>query len=84
MKYEKGLNDSYLHNCLIIRRAGDPAGVLFRRDKNGFTASLNGYAIVPIEEYTRLVELASPSNETLKEIEEADKELHGKSKDLAS
>ena len=82
MKYNKGTDGSYLHNCCIIRRNGDPSNVLFHSNKT-ISAFLNGYAIIPMEKYARLVEIAMPSDIRLKsvvfskeQIKEADRELH--------
>jgi len=82
-KYEKLEDGSYLHNCFLVRRNNDPSNILFYQDgDNGVTARLNGYAIIPLEEYFELKdELGENANnypdEMLKNVEEADKQLHG-------
>uniref|UniRef100_A0A6M3LEU0 Uncharacterized protein n=1 Tax=viral metagenome TaxID=1070528 RepID=A0A6M3LEU0_9ZZZZ len=74
MKYEAGKNGSYLHNCVIVRRENDPVEMLFRNDDN-ITAFLNGYAIIPLEEYYKLAGKGDFSY-WKKLIEEADKYIH--------
>lgn len=55
---EKG----YVTNCLIMPKRNSNGelvneGVLFGRSSPGYvTAHLDGYAIIPIEEYNRLIE----------------------------
>lgn len=55
-KYEKGKNDSYCHNSLVIIRDGDPAPALIHSDLDGVFARLNGYAIIPMEKYCELTD----------------------------
>jgi len=85
-KYEKGIDGSHIHNCCIMRRDGDLSEHLFRNDGSVITAFLNGYAIIPIDLYARLVEMASPSNAKLRpvifsmqDIEAANKDLYNNS-----
>ena len=56
MKYKKSENGSFIHNCLIARRKEEPEATLFEQlNKSGdMLASLNGYAIIPLEEYAKL------------------------------
>ena len=84
MKYEKGKDGSHLHNCYIERRDGDLSEQLFRNDGGVITAFLNGYAIIPIDRYACLVEMASPGDARLRpvvfsheDIEAANKDLYG-------
>ena len=51
MKYDKCKDGSFLHNCLIKSRGNDPAGYCFYLDGNTISVFLNGYAIIPIEDY---------------------------------
>jgi len=81
--YEKGKDGSYFHNNLLKRRDGEKAPQLFSNNDETISAFLNGYAIIPIEEYARLVEMASPSDARLKpvifsmkDIKEANKQLY--------
>jgi len=90
MKYEKQKDGTYLHNCYVWRREDDSTTIFDNvgsRD-DVIIARLNGYAIVPIEEYARLVEMASPSDARLKpvifsmeDIKEADEQLHNQKGD---
>ncbi len=45
----------YLKNCLIQPR-GDV--VLFAADQSGVCAFLDGYAVIPMENYERLLEIS--------------------------
>jgi len=83
-KYQKGVDGSHIHNCYVMRREGDLSRQIFRNDEGIITAFLNGYAIIPIGHYARLVELASPNDARLKpipysmqNIKDADKDLYG-------
>jgi hypothetical protein len=82
MGYEKTRDGSYVCNCFISKRSGEMSEQLFTLTEKSITATLNGYAIVPIEDYARLVELARPQNAKLRpikfskeKIDIADKEL---------
>jgi hypothetical protein len=50
----KGKNGSYLNNCIIVGRPID--GAIFQDDRinTDVTCMLNGYAIIPIEDYYEL------------------------------
>ena len=56
-KYEKGKDGSYLHNCYMERREGDVSPWMFHcdGDTGSVIAALNGYAIIPMERYAKLV-----------------------------
>ena len=68
--YEKGKDGSHLCNCYLYSRKNELAQVLFEmnNETQSISAFLNGYAIVPIEDYADLVEAASVSNAELKPI----------------
>lgn len=68
MKYEKGKDGSHLHNCFVSRRNGDLSDQLFNQDDGTVTAFLNGYAVIPIEDYSQLVKMASPQDATLRPV----------------
>jgi len=83
MKFEKMNDGSFVHNCRIVRRDNDKASVLFHQNGNESVAAfLNGYAIIPLEEYYQLKgEHGEDGNnwpdEMLKNVEEVDKQLYG-------
>ena len=82
MKYEKGIDGSYCHNNIIIRRDDDPRGALFdsgflQQSGKTISAFLNGYAIIPMKEYCELT--GREYND--KFIKEADKQLHDQKED---
>lgn len=54
MKYNKAKDGSFVHNCIIEKRHNDKARFLFSASDDTVTCSLNGYAIIPIEEYAKL------------------------------
>jgi len=67
-------NKSYVTNCIINkpREGGNP---LFEWDKNGvLTTRLNGYAIMPVEEYCKLTG-ETPTEEMKAKIEEFNQSL---------
>lgn len=71
--FEKGPNGDYVHNCLIKARGGQ-CGALFRQNQDGtLTTRLNGYAVIPLEEYCELT--GEPQEERLAAIPVAAKEL---------
>jgi len=47
---------AYLKNCYVQVRHGD--GPLFIVNRNAVTAHLNGYAVIPIEQYDRFILIA--------------------------
>ncbi len=53
----KTKDGSYVHNCIIKRRLDDVSDCLFEviPDGSKMITKLNGYAIVPREEYEHLV-----------------------------
>jgi len=94
MKYEKLKDGGFVHNCHLIPRGDEKADYLFYQDGDkSITAFLNGYAIIPLEDYFKLTSGSDMYNsllhnqpeqreeklrqqEMLKNIEEADKQLH--------
>lgn len=77
MSYNKSANGSYLHNCYVKRRDSDPAPSLFTSDDGtDIFCSLNGYAIIPMEEYAVLVGMDFAQKQA--NIKAADEELHEK------
>ena len=56
MEFQKMKDGSYVHNCYIAPRSGEKAFVLFGYEPvgGGITAFLNGYAVIPLEEYKKL------------------------------
>jgi len=86
MKYEKNQDGSYLHNCYVKLRNSDGV-TLFDNTNGSVKASLNGYAVIPIEDYFDLVQGVScqklelselPGN--MEKIKEAHSQLHGPQK----
>jgi len=73
--YKKLKNGSYLHNCYIAKREDDPQELIVHEDGRQVFVSLNGYAIIPLEEYEKLT--SKDSMETKIRIKNADKQLHG-------
>jgi len=49
---------SHVMNCVVIGRGRNSDGALFRvtSDFSGVKAYLNGYAIIPLEEYSKLID----------------------------
>ena len=70
----KGVNGSFFHNSLIILRKNDQDSgrAIIKETKAGddIVCSLNGYAIVPIEEYYDLKgkEIPIDTDEKIKEM----------------
>lgn len=55
--YGKHENGSYMHNCYLIPREKDRhRRLVINSDNNGVTVRLNGYAIIPLEEYAKLTD----------------------------
>lgn len=55
--YEKHENGSYMHNCHVVPRAEDRhRPIVCSSDDDGVTVMLNGYAIIPLEEYAKLAD----------------------------
>lgn len=80
IEYKKCEDGSYLYNCALVRRDSDPVDLLFHQDGDkSMTARLNGYAIIPLEEYVRLTGPAGfpAAKEMLERVPEADRQLHG-------
>lgn len=55
MKHTAG----YIINCRLVHRDGDPPMFTFMPNANVTIIKMNGYAIVPKEQYDRLVILAN-------------------------
>ena len=74
MDFQKMKDGSFVHNCYIARRRGEKAPLLFRQESDGskLIAFLNGYAIIPLEEYKKLK--GEDFDGTL--IEKADRDLY--------
>ena len=75
----KSKDGSYFHNNLIIAREYDQKNGHMLIDGRGddVVVSLNGYAIIPLEEYYELKGESLPSVEA-DSIEDMDKRLHDK------
>jgi hypothetical protein len=73
----KGKTGSYFHNNLVIARKYDHKNnnMLVNGSGDDVTVSLNGYAIIPIEDYHQLNGLKISDNE-IESIENMDKKLH--------
>ena len=52
---KKGDNPSYVKNCLISMREGDDCLFYFDNHMQAYRIQLDGYAIIPMEEYDSLV-----------------------------
>ena len=74
----KGEKGSYFHNNLVIAREYDRINEHLLIDGSGdeVTLRLNGYAIIPMEDYCELSGLKITDNE-IDSIEDMDKKLHG-------
>ncbi|MCG7948061.1 MAG: hypothetical protein JAZ07_17085 [Candidatus Thiodiazotropha endolucinida] len=73
--YEKCKDGSYVHNCFVVRREDDKSPTLFYQNGNEHvSAFLNGYAVIPLEEYERLT--GEPTLIERQSIKKADEELH--------
>ena len=81
IEYGKTTNGSYLHNCFFESRAGDPEKRVLSVESGKEKVALNGYAIIPLEEYYKLLPKDSPlhqgSDGYLSRIAAADIALHG-------
>ncbi len=51
---KKGDNPSYVKNCLIMMREGDDCLFYFDNHMQAYRIQLDGYAIIPMEEYDRM------------------------------
>ena len=73
----KGKNGSYFHNNLVIARKYDQDNehILISGTGDDVTVNLNGYAIIPIEDYHQLNGSKLSDNE-IDSIEDMDKRLH--------
>ena len=71
LKYKKCKDGSFVHNCFIKRRKDEPNALLFCQTDYSITVLLNGYAVVPLEEYLILTGNEFDSSN----IKEADKQL---------
>jgi len=58
----KGIPESFVKNCLIST-VGRDAETLFIKTSQGVFARLDGYAVIPREEYERLKKLAGEEPE---------------------
>jgi len=78
-KYEKCSDGSYLHNCYISPREEDKEKALFSQGRESITAHLNGYAVIPMEEYARLTnrDFSKDFRWQISAAKEADKQLSG-------
>jgi hypothetical protein len=75
VEYKKTNDGSYVHNCYIVRRDDDNGQYLFgQTDDKKITAFLNGYAIIPLEEYAQLT--GKDLGDMIANANEADKQLH--------
>jgi len=83
MKFEKGIDGSYFHNNLVIIRDDERESHLFYSSPKLRTISafLNGYAIIPLETYYKLVR-REIDERTREQIKEADKQLHKRGKNV--
>jgi len=75
VKYKRFDDGSFFHNNVIVFRKEDYDNkrAIFHADGDeSITAFLNGYAIIPAEEYCKL----TGQNFNGKDITEADKDLH--------
>lgn len=80
MEYKKAKDGSYFHNNIVVGRKGDPSEMRFYSKPGGesVVAFLNGYAIIPIEEYCRL----KGSEYDGSMIAECDGQIHGVEEDV--
>lgn len=74
MKYGKAKDGSYVHNCYIEMRDGMKEKIPFHGTCDHVSAFLNGFAIIPIEDYAELT--GKNFAETLEKIKQADIDLH--------
>ena len=75
MEYMKATNGSYMHNCLVVRRESDPEMTIVNGSTDNVSVSLNGYAIIPIEDYFKLK--GEGSDLTMAKVKKVSRELHG-------
>ena len=77
MKYKACKDGSYVCNCFVKRREDSPSEFMFNQTvgAGSITAHLNGYAIIPLEEYYELTDRELPSGE-LDRIKKADIQLN--------
>ncbi len=75
MEYKKLNDGSYVCNCYIGRREDESADALFKQNGDeSIAAFLNGYAIIPLEEYAALT--GEDYSDMLANAKEADRQLH--------
>ena len=68
-------DNSYITNCLIIRRQDNSSDVLFSDNGDGsVNVYLNGYAIVPVEKYMELGG-ADKNGKWLQDIKNMDEQI---------
>ncbi len=74
MKYQKSKNGSYIHNSLIKRRLDTSTTIISQNGVENTSVSLNGYAIIPLDEYRKYIgeRMTEEENER---IRNADKDL---------
>lgn len=74
VEYKKLKDGSFILNCILRRRVNDNSDYLFRQSNESVSVFLNGYAIIPIEEYFELK--GEADDELLKQVEVASKQLY--------
>lgn len=78
-KYKAGPNGSYLHNCMVVmaKRDRKEKRDLFHMDSNrNVSCRLNGYAIIPYEEYVVLKKMIEVNTFDLAlKIQQANRDL---------
>ena len=75
-EYKKHKDGSYVHNCYIERRIDDMSKYMFYQSNDEYiSAFLNGYAIIPLEKYYKLIDKEFPDQDK-ENIIEADKQLY--------
>ena len=77
--YRKQKNGTYLYNCILRRRKNDPASWLLKinRKKGEMLIALNGYAIIPLEDYMKFKGITDDKIKKITDkIENADEEIH--------
>jgi hypothetical protein len=77
MTIEKCKDGSFVRNCLINRRKEDASPHMFYQDSEAsyISAFLNGYAIIPLEEYAELT--GDDYSDMIASAMEDNKELDG-------
>jgi hypothetical protein len=53
---EKCKDGSFVHRCVIVKKEGDDHGLFHQHADDHISAYLDGYAIIPVEEYEELKE----------------------------